>query len=34
MLLVNGALQKAGMSLENAASLLSLLFLLGTVLLA
>lgn len=34
MLLVNGALQKAGLSFENAASLLSLLFLVGIVLLA
>lgn len=34
MLLVNGALQKAGLSFENAASLLSLLFLAGIVLLA
>lgn len=33
MLLVNGALQKAGLSFENAASLLSLLFLAGIVLL-
>ena len=33
MLLVNGALQKAGLSFENAASLLSLLFLVGIVLL-
>jgi MFS family permease len=34
MLLVNGALQKSGLSFENAASLLSLLFLVGVVLLA
>lgn len=34
MLLVNGALQKVGMSFENAASLLSLLFLVGIVLIA
>lgn len=33
MLLVNGALQKAGLSFENAASLLSLLFLAGIALL-
>ena len=33
MLLVNGALQKAGLSFENAASLLSLLFLVGIALL-
>ncbi|TXT35463.1 MAG: major facilitator superfamily protein [Planctomycetota bacterium] len=34
MLLVDGAIQKAGLSFENAASLLSLLFLVGIVLLA